>query len=121
MPKTSKKRRKSVIPDAVLEACILSCLRCQKACTETERYCLELGEEHSEKNHILLMRDCAALCGLTASFFARDSVYRSDLAEVCARVCEECAISCESFRGDATMKKCAIVCRKTAECCTEIA
>lgn len=107
--------------DQVFKRCIDRCDDCHSICAETVAYCLELGGEHAERAHILLLLDCAEICQTSANFMLRDSEIHAQVCGVCADACERCADSCEQFPGDEQMQTCARACRDCAQSCREMA
>lgn len=106
--------------DQRLRDCIQECHRCHDICTETTTYCLEMGGDHAEPNHIRLLLDCAEICQTSANFMLRVSNFHSQVCDVCATVCERCAEDCERFGNDQVMQRCAEVCRSCARSCHEM-
>jgi hypothetical protein len=97
--------------------CIDNCLDAVQACEWCADVCL--GDEKMEEC-ARLCRDVADLTTMHARFMARNSSYSSQLAQVCAKACEECAAECE--RHDAEhCQVCAEVLRNCAETCREMA
>jgi hypothetical protein len=107
---------------AAAERCINDCLECFRSCLETIGHCLEMGGRHAEREHIMLLMECADICRTTAASMIRNSPVHAQLAAVCAEICERCAESCESMAdGDAKMLECAAICRRCAESCRTMA
>jgi hypothetical protein len=96
------------------------CTDCSIVCLETLNHCLNIGGEHKQRSHLKLLRDCAELCVTTANFLATDSFYRTELAMVCAEICDSCALNCEQFEEDAQMRLCANACLACAVSCRRI-
>lgn len=69
---------------------------------------------------LMLLRDCADICGLTAKFVARDSMYARECARLCACICEGCARECMRF-ADAGSQRCAQICMACARDCMAFA
>lgn len=107
--------------DERMRECIDQCQRCHDTCTETVTYCLEMGGEHAQPEHIRVMLDCAQICQTSADFMLRMSDLPGKTCEVCALVCETCADDCDRFADDETMQNCAEVCRSCARSCREMA
>lgn len=104
-----------------LEQCISDCWNCHRMCQLTTFYCLDLGDEHAETDHIRLLQDCAAICQTSADFMLRGSDMHGPICNVCADVCERCALDCERFNNDVQMETCADVCRRCEESCRQMA
>ena len=52
-----------------MKSCIDECLRCYSVCLSTAMgHCLELGGQHTEKQHFTLMMACAEICRTSAHF-----------------------------------------------------
>jgi hypothetical protein len=87
--------------DACLE-CLVTCERCITDCVAS-----------GNKDCILLCRDCADLCALTARFEARGSDFSQELFSLCAEVCKECSVECAIHASHSVFcKECAIACKK---------
>ncbi|MEN6616085.1 MAG: four-helix bundle copper-binding protein [Syntrophorhabdus sp.] len=104
-----------------MEECIRKCIECYRVCTETTMHCLEKGGKHAEQSHIRLMIDCAEMCGTSAHFMVRKSVFHGRTCGVCAEICQTCAEDCQRFPDDPAMKHCAEVCMSCAESCRSMA
>lgn len=105
---------------ADLQACIQSCRECLSECQETlYGYCLEMGGEHVEKEHVRLMTDCIQVCQTAADVMSRRSTFHAALCDACAEICDACAESCEQI-GDERMRRCAEICRRCAQSCREM-
>ena len=93
---------------------------CERICTETVVYCLQMGGKHAAADHIQLLIDCADICHLTGQFLLRSGTHHNRIANACAEVCDTCAESCEQF-SDQPMVECAKACRTCAEACRKAA
>jgi hypothetical protein len=93
-----------------LNACATACNYCTTAC---------LGEAEVKMLAacIKLDIDCAAICSLTASFIARDSVHGKHLLKECAELCDLCATECEKHSKMQHCKDCAEACRACEKAC----
>lgn len=96
-----------------MEGFISASLGCHSICLETVRHCLQMDGRQGDAPFRLLL-DCAEICQTGASLLPRGSGLDGRLCLVCAEVCDDCAIACERFVGDAQMQACAEVCRATA-------
>ena len=99
----------------VVERCAKACRECNQICLETMTYCLGKGGRHAEADRMKLMRDCEEMCNSSAQHMLRSSRFYSDLCNLCARICDECANDCAQFRDDAWMPECAASCRNCSE------
>ena len=99
---------------------VQSSLDCSRTCLETVRHCLEMGGKHAEAGHITTMLDCAEICQTNANFLLRGSQSYLSFAQLCADVCDQCAVSCEQFGDDAQMRACAEACRRCASSCRQL-
>lgn len=111
---------KSVMSDEMVKECIDACTKCANVCQETIDYCLKQGGDHVAESHIKLLLDCAEICRVCDDFLLRRSQQATGVCRVCAEVCDACATSCSSFKGDSQMEKCAEMCTKCAESCREM-
>jgi hypothetical protein len=92
-----------------LNACAIVCNMCYNGCLNEKEVsimarCIELN------------RECADICQLSASMFARDSENIDAFLKLCAKICETCAEECEKHDKE-YCRKCARVCRKCQEMC----
>ena len=94
----------------VLTACANACNYCINAC---------LGEKDVNMMAacIRLDIDCAAICSLTASFLARESVHGRHLLRECAELCDLCAAECEKHQHMQHCKDCGEACRTCEKAC----
>lgn len=98
--------------------CIEDCLQCAGICAHCSDHCLRMGGAHASPDHQGIMRDCAEICAVSASFMARRSRHAEHVCRECADVCRECAQSCERLaEGDSVMTRCAQLCWRCAVSC----
>lgn len=99
--------------------CIEDCLQCAGICAHCSAHCLGMGGEHASKRHQTIMRDCAEMCAVAASFMARQSEHATHVCKECAEICRQCGQSCERLAGgDKTMTRCAQLCMRCADSCS---
>lgn len=104
----------------VVERCIQACRDCNETCLKTMTYCLDRGGRHAEADHMILLRDCEEICNSSVQHMLRGSRFSSDLCNLCARICDECANDCAQFRDDSRMLACAESCRSCSDVCVEM-
>jgi len=103
-----------------MQQCIQNCTNCHAMCLSTIAYCLQQDGEHTEREHLTLLLDCAEICQVSANYMLRGSRHHPLTCGVCAELCTRCAESCEQM-NDAQMQSCAEVCRHCAESCQRMA
>ena len=107
----------NIPPD--MQDCIDKCLSCYQVCLSTAMdHCLELGGEHTEKQHFTLVMACAEICRTAAHFMLLGTRHHKHVCRECAEICLECAADCERI-GD--MDECVQACRTCAESCHAMA
>ncbi|WLV25224.1 four-helix bundle copper-binding protein [Aciduricibacillus chroicocephali] len=96
-----------------LQNCVKTCNICFEAC---------LNEEHVEMmaDCIRLDRECAEVCSLLGQFVSRGSQFTTELAGLCAKVCEACGNECKKHNHE-HCQRCAQICFACAEECHRIA
>jgi hypothetical protein len=100
--------------------CIDACLRCAMECENCATSCLHEQDVKMMANCILLDRDCADICLVTARLLARGSEHGEHMMRECAEICEKCADECAKHPMD-HCKVCAEACRACAEECRKMA
>lgn len=104
--------------DKEMQTCIELCQECHSSCLGAVAHCLAVGGEQANAEHVRLLIDCAQICSTSADFMIRDSAYHVESCGICAKVCEDCAASCESLgRSDRKLQECMDICRRTSESC----
>jgi len=92
-----------------LNACATLCNICYYSCLQEE-------DSKSMSDCITLNRECAEICQLAASFFARGSGNTGLLLALCADMCLQCANECSKHTHE-HCQKCAMACRTCYEMC----
>ena len=92
-----------------LNDCITACNACYNACLNEKDInmltrCIELD------------RECADICQFAVSLLTRDSENAGKILDLCAEICEDCAVECEKHEHDHCLH-CAKVCRSCADAC----
>lgn len=101
--------------------CIEACFACAQLCTEMLPHCLFKGAEHSDRDHILRLANCAQLAQVVAQFLLTGSPHRAPVALACAEVAWSCALSCNLLADDPQLTRCGESCRACAELCKSVA
>jgi hypothetical protein len=101
---------------------VMTMMTCSAICSKTINHCLEMGGEHTSKDHINLLMDCVKICQLAADFAIRGSENHMALCKLCADICRRCADQCEQLgQDDETMQNCAQICNDCAAECEKMA
>jgi hypothetical protein len=115
----SQQTKSSATSSSSMQSCIDNCVRCAQVCLQTAmNHCLEMGGKHVEPEHFRLMMNCAEICQLSANFMLSGSRFHNRTCEVCAEICDACAMDCGRI-GD--MEECASTCRECADSCRQMA
>ena len=102
-----------------MASCIDNCFEAAQASEWCADECIQLGDP-AMASCITLCRDVADLSTIHARLMARGSSYEADLAAICAKLCEECALECEQFDHE-HCQVCAEVLHTCASSCREMA
>jgi hypothetical protein len=105
-----------------IQQCIQNCLDCHHACLSTVTvYCLpQLGQQHTDVDHLCLLLDCAEICQTSANFMLHGSDFHTRTCQICAEICDRCATDCERFAPNDQMQVCAETCRRCANSCRQM-
>lgn len=93
---------------------------CEATCEHMTTHLKKRSDVHMRTRQLILLRDCADICGLTAKYVARDSIFARQCAVLCACVCEVCGAECARF-PDRESQHCAMVCMHCARECRAFA
>ena len=104
-----------------MTGCIADCRDCQQACLEAVAHRLQKDGRHAAPGHVLLLLDCAEICGTAADFMSRGSRFHASVCLVCAEICDRCAEQCAALDDDETMRRCAEACSRCADSCRHMA
>ncbi|QDA61682.1 four-helix bundle copper-binding protein [Hymenobacter jejuensis] len=100
-----------------LDHTILSVLnRCVAACENCATSCLQEPHVQMMVQCILLDRDCADICALTARLVARHSPHAKHVMRECVEVCRLCYDECSKHQHE-HCQKCAEACKACADAC----
>ena len=101
-----------------MEEAIQNSLECFRATTYGMEHCLSLGEKYSDQKHITLLKECAEICQITASFMIESSDFAHDVCGICARLCDLCGDSCYDLDPqDPILRACMDACKNCADSC----
>ncbi|PLR82238.1 ferredoxin [Bacillus canaveralius] len=93
---------------------------CEITCEHMGTMVLRMSDVHARRNQLLLLRDCADICTLSAKLIARNSYVEKSVAELCAHICEICGNECLKF-PDSHSQRCAQICLHCAQQCRAFA
>lgn len=93
---------------------------CEATCEYMTTFLKSKQDIYMRKNQLILLRDCADICGLTAKYIARCSPFAKHSAHLCAMICQTCGAECSRF-PDAESQHCAQVCFNCARECQAFA
>jgi hypothetical protein len=93
---------------------------CEAMCEHTMTHVSMLPDVHMRVMQLHLLHDCADICGLTAKFVARNSVFARATAGLCACICEVCGAECAKY-PDPASQACAQMCLHCAKACRAFA
>ncbi|MGE7902893.1 four-helix bundle copper-binding protein [Peribacillus sp. NPDC094092] len=96
-----------------LKDCMTACNQCYDAC---------LREDHVNMmvECIRLDRECADICSFLEQAIGRGTPFISELAAVCAKICESCGHECKKHDHEHCQKS-AEACLRCAEECKKLA
>lgn len=118
---------KKIQPGAATTAALLKALTvCATACERCIAACQSMKEPHRFTDCIATGKACADVCILLhslASTLGRSSIafMAMDLAPVCARACETCALECSKHPSMEACITCEQACRASAGACRKFA
>ena len=93
---------------------------CMVACNHCFDACLQEDDVKMMAECIRLDRECADMCSYLMQAVERNSPFVSELAKVCAAICEACGNECKNHDHD-HCQRCAEACFKCAEACKQVA
>ncbi|MGE6753867.1 four-helix bundle copper-binding protein [Rossellomorea sp. NPDC071047] len=96
-----------------LHECMVACNHCYDSCLKEE-------DLNMMKECIRYDRECADMCAYLEQSLVRGTPFASELAGVCAAICEACGEECKKHDHD-HCQACADACFKCAEECKKIA
>ncbi|MYL58129.1 four-helix bundle copper-binding protein [Virgibacillus halodenitrificans] len=93
---------------------------CMEACNHCYNACLQEDDIKMMAECIRLDRECADMCGYLEQAISRGTPFVSELASVCAKICETCGNECKKHDHD-HCQACAEACFKCADECKKVA
>lgn len=94
--------------------------KCEAVCEHMQHHVSQLPDAAARAMQMQLLHDCADICGLTAKFLARNSMFARQIAALCACICMVCGNECARF-PDQMSQHCAHVCWHCARECQAFA
>jgi len=94
---------------------------CMEACNHCYDACLKEEDVKMMVDCIRLDRECADICAYLEQAIIRNSPFVSQLAAVCAEICEGCGNECKKHDHHEHCQRCAEACFKCAEACKSVA
>lgn len=99
--------------------CINTCAKCAQACYECFYASLNEQDLHARKKYANILMECAMICQTTAAVLSMNGLYYRQFCQLCAEICEKCALECISFADD-SCQHCSDICRSCAICCRNL-
>lgn len=93
---------------------------CEATCEHMINHITKMMQEPRRINQVLLLRDCANICGLTAKFVARNAIFSKYAASLCADICGACGNECARFK-DKMSQECSMICLHCERQCSAFA
>lgn len=93
-------------------------VKCMTACETCATLCLQEDNVKMMVRCIMLDRDCADICLLTAQFVARNSNHAKHVMRECVEICRLCEEECRKHDHE-HCQKCADACKECADACEE--
>lgn len=93
---------------------------CEAMCEHMTTFLKGKPNVHTRIRQLNLLRDCADICGLTAKYIARNSIFAKHIAHLCAGICEVCGNECLRF-PDPESQQCGHICLNCAMACRTFA
>lgn len=102
-----------------VQVCIDACLRGQRESIMTLTYLRDMGGAHIDPVRVRSLLDCADVCQFAATFMMRGSHRHVEMCAVAARICRDCAESCDGT-NDQQLRKVVEACRGCEAVCREL-
>ena len=101
------------------QSVIESLHECMVACNHCYDACLKEDDVKMMVECIRLDRECADICAYFEQAIGRGTSFISELAKVCAKICEACGNECKKHNHE-HCQKCADACFNCAETCRSL-
>ena len=100
------------------QTCVDACCNCMEASEACCTACMNDMQNVGKMTRcMMMMRDCSAMCIMCAQCMCRGSEYVKQMCNMCAEICDACAMECEKHSGMEECKMCAEACRMCATEC----
>ncbi|MCX7774414.1 MAG: four-helix bundle copper-binding protein, partial [Clostridia bacterium] len=90
--------------------------QCQATCEYATTHLKLRSDTRARRDQLIVLRDCADICGTNCKFVPRGSAFDRQTVAVCACICEACANECSRF-NDPLSQQCARICCQCAKAC----
>jgi Domain of Unknown Function (DUF326) len=116
----TNKRRNYLMSREKYQTLVKALHHCMEACNHCYDSCLGEDDLKMMAGCIRLDRECSDICGFLEQALLRGTPFASELASVCAAICEACGNECKKHDHH-HCQVCADACFECAEECKKIA
>ncbi|MGZ5243680.1 MAG: four-helix bundle copper-binding protein [Bacteroidia bacterium] len=95
---------------------IQTLIDCANECNHCYHACLQEQDVKMMARCIMLDRDCADICMMTAKMLASGSELSAQMLRLCAEACDACGAECAKHEHE-HCQRCAESCKKCADAC----
>jgi len=103
-----------------MDDCIDLCMKSHRVCLDAASRLSQQAATPALRQLVILLSDCAELCGTTANSMVRGSPLHPLVCRACAEACELCAKQCREQAND-NLLNCSGTCEKCAAGCRQMA
>lgn len=93
-------------------------LECLRACEHASAMVMEEENVYPYRQSMKVTRECADICTLTIRLLERDSMFTSDVLDICIKASRLCAEECGKFSEINYLRECADACHKAEKACS---
>jgi hypothetical protein len=93
--------------------------QCERACNTCYDACSREPEKNKLRVCMMLDKECAGICELTAKLLESNSLNVAKFLRLCSEICEACAEECEKHNYSHCVE-CAKDCRLCAKMCETV-